>query len=127
MGISAKKKKFIEEMKETLGNVTSSCTRTKIGRTTFYRWLKDDPEFLEALKEVEVKRKDLAEHHLFRAIIEGDVAAIRFYLERKGGYTEKKQVQVEQTNYNIKIEEPEYEIIPNEIKDKKEEEKEDEE
>ena len=115
-----KKKLFVEAMKNSLGNVTTSCREVGCSRRFYYRWMQKDPKFVEAIKDIEVRRKDLAEHALFKQILEGDGACIRFYLERKvPGYKEKIQSNVNIKNKAEDIEKI-YTIVNPEWKKKKE-------
>jgi hypothetical protein len=41
----AKKRRFLEILVETGGNVTAACKSIKIGRATAYRWREDDEDF----------------------------------------------------------------------------------
>lgn len=48
------KKKVIEALKTTGGNVTAACKAAGIGRTRFYDWLREDESFLEQVKNIEM-------------------------------------------------------------------------
>lgn len=91
------KKLFIEEMKRNLGHMSKSCKKIGITHRTYYNWL-EDPEFKAELDEINVERKDIAEHALIKGIKEGEASLIKFYLERKvDGYREKKQISTDVT------------------------------
>jgi hypothetical protein len=78
------KRKFLEIWKKSTGVVSVSCAKAEINRETYYRWLKEDPEFAEAVKEVEDTRLDVAEEILFEKVfIEKDKNLLKFYLERR--------------------------------------------
>jgi hypothetical protein len=78
------KKKFLEIWKKSTGVISVSCAKAEIDRKTYYNWLKEDPEFAEAVKEVEDTRLDVAEEILFEKVfIEKDKNLLKFYLERR--------------------------------------------
>lgn len=109
------KKAVIEALEKTLGVVTEACKQAGVGRTQFYAWLKDDPEFKAKVDEIEGVALDFAESKLFEKINgvytsagsddEGnqvvykqppDTTAIIFYLKTKGkkrGYIERQEIE----------------------------------
>lgn len=85
------KKAVLEALEKTLGVVTSACKKAGIGRTQFYNWLKDDPEFKKAVDDIDDIAIDFAESQLHKQISDGNTTATIFYLKTKGkrrGYIE---------------------------------------
>ena len=76
--------KFLEVLSET-PLINHACKKIGISRATMYRWLKDNPEFKNAVEEVlTIGREnvsDIAEGKLMKMIHEGNYKAVRFYLE----------------------------------------------
>ena len=68
-----------------------------ISRQSLYEWMKDDPDFRQQVEEVEEICIDNAESALHRAIEEGNVTAIIFFLKTKG----KKRGYVEQIDQHV--------------------------
>lgn len=64
--------------------VQVACEKTDIGRATFYRWKKEDPEFANsveiALGEGSLLVNDMAESQLMAAIRDQNLTAIIFWL-----------------------------------------------
>jgi hypothetical protein len=87
-----KKEMFIEYYKRHFGVITKVCEEVKIERTAFYRWKRDDPEFLKKLKEAEGERNDSVEDVLFSLIAKQDGPSVRFYLERRNPAYKQKTV-----------------------------------
>jgi hypothetical protein len=77
------KERFLAEIAENLGVIKYTCEKVGIERTTYYKWMKLDPEFAEAVRSVEAKKNDKVEDVLMAQIRAGDGPATRFYLERK--------------------------------------------
>ena len=94
--LSDKKRKFIKQLTENLGNVSQTCTELNIGRRTYYHWLEDE-EFEVAVRDAEESLLDESEFQLMSAIKNGNLTAIIFHLKTKGrkrGYNESMQLEV---------------------------------
>ena len=94
--LSDKKRKFIKQLTENLGNVSQTCTELNIGRRTYYHWLEDE-EFEVAVRDAEESLLDESEFQLMSAIKSGNLTAIIFHLKTKGrkrGYNESMQLEV---------------------------------
>lgn len=74
----------LEQFKKT-PIIQVACEKTGIGRATYYRWRKEDPEFTkmadEALSEGSLFVNDMAESQLFQAIRNQNLGAIIFWLK----------------------------------------------
>ena len=91
------KKQMLEALERSLGIVTTACNAVGIGRTTHYRWMKDDPDYKQAVKDIDNRTLDFAESHLHKLIKEGNPAATIFFLKTKGkgrGYVERQEIEV---------------------------------
>ena len=91
------KKALLKALESALGVVTTACRQTDVGRTTYYQWLKEDPEFAKAVKDVQEIALDFAESQLHKQIKEGSTAATIFFLKTKGkqrGYVERQEIEV---------------------------------
>ena len=90
--VAQHKKAMIEALEQSLGVVTTACRVAGIGRTTHYKWLREDPEYHEAVEDISGVALDFAESQLHRQIKDGNTAATIFYLKTKGkgrGYVER--------------------------------------
>lgn len=80
------KASLLENLKKT-PIVQLACEKSSVGRTTYYRWLKEDSDFAEqaheALKEGTDLMNDYAESQLLTAIKERNLTAIIFWLKNK--------------------------------------------
>ena len=103
------KKAMIEALEKSLGVVTTACKKVGIGRTTFYGWLQDDPEFAKEVDDIQNIALDYAESQLHKQIGKGNTSATIFYLKTKGkkrGYVERQEitgVDGMPTNFQIEI------------------------
>lgn len=95
------KKALIEALEKSLGVVTTACKLVGIARSTFYEYVKDDPEFAEAVKDIDEVTIDFAESQLHKQIKDGNTTATIFYLKTKGkkrGYVEKTEIDFSTDN-----------------------------
>tara|TARA_R110002051_G_C8342847_1_gene438693 strand:+ start:123 stop:482 length:360 start_codon:yes stop_codon:yes gene_type:complete len=106
-----KKETLLKSLEKSLGVVTIACKKADIPRSTYYKWLKDDEEFRQQVKEIENVALDFAESQLHQQISDNSTAATIFYLKTKGktrGYTEKSELDITTdgkpiTDINIKV------------------------
>lgn len=88
---------MLEALQRSLGVVTTACNVVGIHRDSHYRWLKEDPDYAQSVKQVEDVALDFAESHLHELIKNGNPAATIFLLKTKGrkrGYIERQEVEV---------------------------------
>ncbi len=80
-----KEKELITEQLKKTPIVQIACEKAGIGRATYYRWKKEDPEFSQkaegALQEGSFLVNDIAESQLMSAIKEKNLTAIIFWLK----------------------------------------------
>ena len=92
-----RKTQLLDALEKSLGVVTSACKATKIDRTTFYRWMIDDPEFKSAVNELADVALDFGETQLFKQIQNGVPSSTIFFLKTKGkkrGYIERTETLI---------------------------------
>lgn len=65
-----------------------------IGMSTFYEWKKDKPEFLDAVESTEAACAMFHLKLLKKAAVKGDVTTSKYILDRRHGYIEKMQVDL---------------------------------
>jgi hypothetical protein len=82
--MNAKKKKFIEAYKLNMCNVTDSCKAINISRPAYYKWIKKDKDFQEAIDEAQEETMDWAESQLKRNIERGKEASLFFFMVNRG-------------------------------------------
>tara|TARA_R110000796_G_scaffold10042_3_gene33667 strand:- start:3090 stop:3446 length:357 start_codon:yes stop_codon:yes gene_type:complete len=90
-----KKESILKALEKSLGIVTTACKKTDIPRSTFYKWLKEDPEFAKEVREIENIALDFAESQLHKQIGDQNTSATIFYLKTKGkkrGYVERQEI-----------------------------------
>lgn len=91
-GITAER--MIGAIEEARGFVTKAADILGVGRTTFYTYLKKYATAQQALDDTREKRHEWVESKLMKAIDEGNLTAIIFYLKTQGkhlGYVERQE------------------------------------
>jgi hypothetical protein len=107
------KKQFLKSLEEAYGIISTACNNQHISRQTFYNWKKDDPEFAEAVEDINQAAIDHVESKLMEKVNgvtigkydnEGELqtyelppsdTAIIFFLKckaKKRGYVERTEV-----------------------------------
>lgn len=65
--------------------VEAACVKANVGRTTFYRWVREDHEYAKAVNAAMDEGRefisDAAESRLIQAIKDGSVPAITYWLK----------------------------------------------
>lgn len=96
---------LIEQLKKT-PVVQIACERTSIGRSSYYRWLEDYPDFAkrsnEAIKDGESLVSDMAESQLLAAIRDGNLGAVEFWLKsHHKNYTNRIEITSNNNNEEL--------------------------
>lgn len=100
---SERKDAVLLALEESRGIVAPACRKAGIGRTQFYKWLKEDKAFADAVADIEEVQLDYVEEKLLQNVEKNDTQSILFYLKTKGkrrGYTERTEVKVELPTLN---------------------------
>lgn len=100
--MSKQKEDFLSAYAACAGMISTACRKSKISRTTFYKWKSTIPAFAQKIQEIDDEQLDFAESKLMENIKEGNQRAIEFYLDRKGkniGYGPKdvSSINIENT------------------------------
>ena len=98
--IQQTKNALLDALKQTLGVVTSACKIVGVDRTTFYKYLNEDPKFAEQVKDIQEIAIDFAESKLYEQIKDNNTTSTIFYLKTKAkhrGYVERQEIQQEVT------------------------------
>ncbi len=82
-----KEKQLILEHLKKFPIIEVACSKSGVGRSTFYRWRKEDAEFgrqVDLAIEDGIKLiNDMAESQLLTAIKEGNISAIFYWLNHR--------------------------------------------
>ena len=107
-----KKKMLIESLENSLGIVSTACSKVNVSRSSFYKWYKEDEVFRKKVDEIDSVKLDFVESQLFKNIQNLKEKSIIFYLQHKGhkrGYIQKQNINL--TSNEEKINKIEIEIV----------------
>ena len=62
------KKQILKALESSLGVVTTALKATDLSRTNYYKWLKEDKEFAQAVKDVELIAQDFVKSKFYECI-----------------------------------------------------------
>ena len=62
------KDRMLKALESSLGVVTTALKVTDLSRTNYYKWIKEDKEFAEAVKEVENIQKDFIKSKYYECV-----------------------------------------------------------
>ena len=89
------KKAMLQALEKALGIVTIAAKEVGINRSTHYEWLKTDPEYKQAVEDLDDIVIDFGESQLHKQVKEGNTTATIFLLKTKGkkrGYIEGQEL-----------------------------------
>ena len=98
-----KKESFLSILLNNEGNISQSCIKSSISRSSVYKWINEDDDFKDRVQQVGEELLDMVESELIQKIKEGHLTAIIFYLKTKGqrrGYIEKQYINQTQSFQN---------------------------
>lgn len=96
--------------------VQIACEKANIGRATYYRWHKDDPEFAkasdQALLDGNLLVNDMAESQMMSAIKDKNMTAIIFWLKHHHpAYATKIEITATNKNQDIELTDEQKELL----------------
>ncbi|MDO8466586.1 MAG: phBC6A51 family helix-turn-helix protein [bacterium] len=111
----ATKALLLEQLKKT-PIVQIACEKAGVGRATYYRWRKEDPEFSkmadEAILEGSFLVNDMAETQLMSAIRDRNLTAIIFWLKHHHSqYTNRLEISGQITHLRKELTEEEKQMV----------------
>jgi len=62
------KKQMLKALESSLGVVTTALKATGLSRTNYYKWLKEDEEFAQKVKDVDLIAKDFVKSKFYECI-----------------------------------------------------------
>jgi hypothetical protein len=82
--VSPQQRAFLAAFRKT-GNVRLACEAAKVGRSSHYRWLKQDAAYREAFAVAKEEVADLLEAEAFRRAVHGWDEPVGWYKGKAGG------------------------------------------
>lgn len=112
---SKNKEQLLEILKKT-PIVQIACEKAGISRATYYRWRKEDPEFVkvsdQALLDGSLLINDMAESQMMSAIKDKNMTAIIFWLKHHHpAYATKIEITASNKNQDIVLTDEQKELL----------------
>ena len=114
------KKKLMDALTESLGNISLACESLSIKRDLYYKYYDCDEDFRKHAEKCRERRLDFAEHKLDKLVEQENPTAILFLLKTIGksrGYSERQEIDMTSKGESIKPETPYQIVISGVIKD----------
>jgi hypothetical protein len=83
--VTPQQRAFLAAFRNT-GNVRLACEAAKVGRSSHYRWLNQDPAYREAFAVAKEEVADLLEAEAFRRAVDGVEKPVGWHKGKPGGY-----------------------------------------
>lgn len=87
---------MLKSLEASMGIVTTAAKKTGIDRVTHYRWMEKDPDYKQAVDDLQNVVLDFAETALYEMVQDHNPAATLFLLKTKGkkrGYIERQEIE----------------------------------
>jgi hypothetical protein len=86
--VTPQQRAFLAAFRKT-GNVRLACEAAKVGRSSHYRWLSQDPAYRDAFAVAKEEAADLLEAEAFRRAVHGWDEPVGWYKGKAGGVVKR--------------------------------------
>lgn len=97
--LNEKMKEFLIMFQKNSGRIQDTCEKAKTSRATYYRWLEENEEFKQKVKETNESLKDFVENKIIKHVKSKDAKIsadmCKFYAKTKmkdRGYVERTEL-----------------------------------
>ena len=97
------KERMLKALESSLGVVTTALKSCDLSRTNFYKWLKEDEEFAQKVKEVDVIAKDFIKSKYYECIKDKVPSVVLHGAKTQLGWNETNKVDLTSGDERIKI------------------------
>jgi hypothetical protein len=97
------KERILKALESSLGVVTTALKSCDLSRTNFYKWLKEDEEFAQKVKEVDVIAKDFIKSKYYECIKDKVPSVVLHGAKTQLGWNETNKVDLTSGDDKIKI------------------------
>ena len=88
------KKQMLKALESSLGVVTTALKTTDLSRTNYYKWLKEDAEFAQAVNDVELIAKDFVMSKFYECIKDKVPSVVIHAAKTRLGWNETNRVDI---------------------------------
>jgi hypothetical protein len=97
------KERILKALESSLGVVTTALKSCDLSRTNFYKWLKEDEEFAEQVKEIENIQQDFIKSKYYECVKDKVPSVVIHAAKTRLGWNETNKVDLTSGDDKIKI------------------------
>jgi len=97
------KEQMLKALEGSLGIVTTALKSCDLSRTNYYKWLKEDAEFAQAVNDVELIAKDFVMSKFYECIKDKVPSVVIHAAKNICGMNETNRLDITSGNERIKI------------------------
>ena len=97
------KERMLKALESSLGIVTTALKSCDLSRTNYYKWLKEDEEFAEKVKDIELISKDFIKSKYYECIKDKVPSIVLHGARNHLGWNETNKVDLTSGDDKIKI------------------------
>ena len=97
------KKRILKALESSLGVITTALKACSLSRTNFYKWLKEDEEFAEQVKEIENIQKDFIMSKYYECVKDKVPSVVIHAAKTRLGWNETNKIDLTSGDEPIKI------------------------
>ena len=97
------KKQMLKALESSLGVVTTALKATDLSRTNYYKWLKEDEDFAQKVKDVDLIAKDFVKSKFYECIKDKVPSVVIHGAKNILGMNETNRLDVTSNDEKIKI------------------------
>ncbi len=97
------KERILKALESSLGVVTTALKACNLSRTNYYKWLKEDEEFAEKVKEIENIQKDFIKSKYYECVKDKVPSVVIHAAKTRLGWNETNKVDLTSGNEPFKI------------------------
>tara|TARA_R100000781_G_C4074844_1_gene125726 strand:+ start:1130 stop:1486 length:357 start_codon:yes stop_codon:yes gene_type:complete len=88
------KKRMLKALESSLGVVTTALKSCDLSRTNYYKWIKEDEEFAQQVKEIEVIAQDFIKSKYYECIKDKVPSVVLHGAKTQLGWNETNKIDV---------------------------------
>jgi hypothetical protein len=97
------KERLLKALESSLGVITTALKSTDLSRTNYYKWLKEDEEFAEQVKEIENIQQDFIKSKYYECVKDKVPSVVIHAAKTRLGWNETNKVDLTSGDEKIKI------------------------
>ena len=97
------KERILKALESSLGVITTALKATDLSRTNFYKWLKEDEDFANKVKEIESIQKDFIKSKYYECVKDKVPSVVIHAAKTQLGWNETNKVDLTSGEEPIKI------------------------